>query len=1027
MRFLVATVALLCAVMAPQTVDAQGSSSNNNDCSISPLGTNSSGDVTVGGTGAQAGQTVTLTGVSVTFPTTLANDPVIAAYNAGTFGLSPGLNDIYADVTVRVAASNTVEGARDLHVLALVTVDIQDPFPGSIPAHLAPLDATVFLPNSAWTPTDLNVEFTQIEFVVASGGTSVDCVPSVSPTPFEAVLVTPPPCDDTIDCNLPNGACDFWGNCICEAGFGGADCACADAIDCTGNGACDAGGNCACYPGFGGSDCACEDAIDCNGNGACNFAGDCYCFPGFGGPDCTCNSAIDCNGNGACDASGVCVCNPEYTGSDCTTLTCVPEVDCNSNGQCVAGECVCDPEYTGSDCTTLTCVPEVDCNSNGQCVAGECVCDAGYFGEDCGTPICDLEANCNGIPVGIGALFVHVSETDPAGSTIDWQNAEFSMFGEWDVNLGLAGANPLTVPPQPLGGVVLNAATIPASGTFVANYLSQTGILDFNLTGDYVCPANISGEICGPQPGEWWNTPYEATFVTNLATLSGSFVDAGVGTLPTSLNGVPVTYALDGALDCHTIIGAVECTGTALLSAFKGVNTTTGTEVSIPVSQVFVDPADPTGQTLIPVNLEITFDAVTGDGHTTVVTSSQAAGSISSNFVIDSLGGTPVFLDITTTAELADEVTVCAEYPGSFANECDLRLLHNDDAGLDEFLDATLGEAHEDCPFPDAETTCANNLCINTVTNQICGGATSLSPWVIAEYVGNQAPVADAGADQAIVLVGTAVQLDGSASYDLDGDSFSYAWTLQPPAGSNATLVNPASVAPTFVPDLYGPYEASLVVTDSNGLPSAPDGVTVSFDNLPPVADAGPNQAVRVGVEVLLDGSGSDPNGDPLSYQWSLVSQPAGSIAALDDPLAQMPTFTPDLSGTYEAQLSTSDGLLNSQIAVVSIVATTAEGDLIETLEEAIDVVNGLDASVFKNKSLQKNMAKHIGQAAAKVDQAKFNAARDKLEAVLRKTDGCANVGSPDPNDWIEDCAAQSQTYPLIVQAIALVDEILGN
>ncbi len=319
-------------------------------------------------------------------------------------------------------------------------------------------------------------------------------------------------------------------------------------------------------------------------------------------------------------------------------------------------------------------------------------------------------------------------------------------------------------------------------------------------------------------------------------------------------------------------------------------------------------------------------------------------------------------------------------------------------------------------------------MCINTVTNQICAGATSLSPWVVAEYVGNEAPIADAGLDQAIIAIGTVVQLDGTGSYDLDGDAFTYAWTLSTPSGSAAALDDPGSATPSFVPDAYGNYVATLVVTDSNGLPSTPDDVLVSFDNVPPVADAGNNQAVRVGDIVLLDGGASvDANGDSLSYEWSLVTAPLGSVATVDDPTAQTTTFTPDLSGTYQIDLIVSDGLADSAISSVTVVASTAEGELADTLENAIDVVNGLDPAAFKNRSLQKNMAKHIGQALAKVDQGKFNAARDKLEAVLRKTDGCANGGSPDPNDWIEDCAAQAQVHPLIVHAIALTDESLGQ
>jgi subtilisin family serine protease/PKD repeat protein len=58
--------------------------------------------------------------------------------------------------------------------------------------------------------------------------------------------------------------------------------------------------------------------------------------------------------------------------------------------------------------------------------------------------------------------------------------------------------------------------------------------------------------------------------------------------------------------------------------------------------------------------------------------------------------------------------------------------------------------------------------------------------------------------------------------------------------------------------------------------------------NLPPIANAGPDQTVNEGVLVTLDGSGSsDPDNDALTYQWT-----ASVGITLNDATAQKPTFT---------------------------------------------------------------------------------------------------------------------------------------
>jgi hypothetical protein len=54
------------------------------------------------------------------------------------------------------------------------------------------------------------------------------------------------------------------------------------------------------------------------------------------------------------------------------------------------------------------------------------------------------------------------------------------------------------------------------------------------------------------------------------------------------------------------------------------------------------------------------------------------------------------------------------------------------------------------------------------------------------------------------------------------------------------------------------------------------------------------------------------------------------------------------------------------------------------------------------------------------VQNGAFQGALGKLENdILPKLDGCALGGSPDSNDWINNCAAQDQVYPLVVGLIA--------
>jgi len=78
--------------------------------------------------------------------------------------------------------------------------------------------------------------------------------------------------------------------------------------------------------------------------------------------------------------------------------------------------------------------------------------------------------------------------------------------------------------------------------------------------------------------------------------------------------------------------------------------------------------------------------------------------------------------------------------------------------------------------------------------------------------------------------------------------------------------------------------------------------------NTPPVANAGPDLSADVGAVVHLNGTGSDADGDNLSYSWAFVSRPAGSAASLSGATTTSASFTPDVGGQYVLSFTVSDG-----------------------------------------------------------------------------------------------------------------------
>lgn len=97
---------------------------------------------------------------------------------------------------------------------------------------------------------------------------------------------------------------------------------------------------------------------------------------------------------------------------------------------------------------------------------------------------------------------------------------------------------------------------------------------------------------------------------------------------------------------------------------------------------------------------------------------------------------------------------------------------------------------------------------------------------------------------------------------------------------------------------------------------SAPENAPTTQEreeNTPPYADIETQYRYNPGDTVVLDGSYSDDwDGDPLTYQWQLVSKPNESDAKLSNATSVKPTFFADVSGRYVVSLTVNDGTDNS-------------------------------------------------------------------------------------------------------------------
>ena len=187
----------------------------------------------------------------------------------------------------------------------------------------------------------------------------------------------------------------------------------------------------------------------------------------------------------------------------------------------------------------------------------------------------------------------------------------------------------------------------------------------------------------------------------------------------------------------------------------------------------------------------------------------------------------------------------------------------------------------------------------------------------------NRAPNAVASAMATTVNEFDTVTLDASGSTDPENAALSFNWSQTD--GPTVTLSSSTAEQPTFdAPDVLAvnsPETLTFQLQVSDGSLTDTDTVDITVNdaglgaNSPPSADAGLDQSVDELSTVNLSGSGSDPDGDAITYSWT---QQSGTMVTLTGDDTATPSFTaPDVTALNTPdvlvfRLSVSDGTANT-------------------------------------------------------------------------------------------------------------------
>ncbi|MFW6176268.1 MAG: PKD domain-containing protein [Thermoplasmatota archaeon] len=194
-------------------------------------------------------------------------------------------------------------------------------------------------------------------------------------------------------------------------------------------------------------------------------------------------------------------------------------------------------------------------------------------------------------------------------------------------------------------------------------------------------------------------------------------------------------------------------------------------------------------------------------------------------------------------------------------------------------------------------------------------------------------PTADAGDDKGIT-VGYSAVFNASASSDNIGiENYTWSFTID---GEEIILTGELA---EYTFDTVGEYDVVLWVEDAAGNNDTDTMMVTVVDDVPPTADAGPDQNIGIGDTVELNASGSSDNVGIVNYTWSFMYD--GEEIEL---YGETVSYTFDIIGTYSVQLSVIDAAGNNDtdtvmIEVIDDVPPTADAGSDQTVDARDEVM----------------------------------------------------------------------------------------